>query len=140
MNLRSSTLPVAMTSVLMLVGGLIHQAGAWIQKDVTIEKNDDTAAIECSGNSVVVRGDDNKLTIKGECNRLTVSGDDNVISATTAQEVEVTGSDNTITVGTVGRISTTGDDNKIKWTRGVSGKAPVVSLKGNDNKIDQAGK
>ena len=140
MNRRSAILFIAMICVLLFVGSLVHQAGAWVQKDIAFARNDEKAAIDCSGSTVSVRGDDNTLTLKGECNKLDVSGDDNVIIATTIKDLDVSGSDNTITVDTVSKISASGDDNTIKWTRGAAGKAPDISLKGKDNKISQAGK
>jgi hypothetical protein len=140
MNRRSASLFVGMICVLLFVGGLVHQAAAWVQKDVTVTKNDEKATIDCNGGTVSVRGDDNILTIKGECNKVAVSGDDNVISATTIKDLDVSGSDNTITVDTVSKISASGDDNTIKWAKGAAGKAPDISLKGKDNKISQTGK
>ena len=139
MKLHSASTFVALMG-LVFVCSLVQQAGAWGQKDVTLEKDDETATLDCNGTTVSVRGDDNRLTIRGECNKLAVSGDDNVISATNVKEVDVSGSDNTINVEIVGKISTSGDDNTIRWTRGVSGRAPEISQKGEDNKISQAGK
>ena len=134
---RSASLLVAVMCAVLFVGSLVRQADAWVQKDITLTNDDETAAIDCNGSTVSVGGDDNHLTIKGDCSKLKVSGDDNVIDAGSVKEIDVSGSDNTISVDTVAKISASGDDNTIRWTRGAAGKAPQISLKGKDNKINQ---
>lgn len=141
MNLRSARFVVSTFCVLLIAANLSSRASGSSQgKDVTITKDDEIASIDCNGSTVTVGGDDNKLTLKGECSKLIVSGDDNVINAAAVKEIEVSGSDNVLTVETVAKISTTGDDNTIAWKSGVAGKAPEISLKGQDNKVAQAGK
>ena len=135
MKTRSAWLIVV--AVIVCAGSLPYLGGQ--VKDVTIDKDDQTTTIDCKATAVTISGDDNRVTITGDCFRLTVSGDDNVVNAMTVTTLAVSGSDNTVSVDTVASVTATGDDNKITWKKGVSGKRPEVSDKGDDNEIKEGG-
>jgi hypothetical protein len=140
MNLRSARLIFAGLCTLVLAITLFQQARASARvKDFSVTKDDQTATFDCMGDTVTIRGNDNNITVKGDCSKLTVSGDDNNVNAASVREVQVSGDDNNIVVETVAKISAVGDDNNITWGRGVGGKPPEISSKGQDNKIRQTG-
>lgn len=139
MSLRSARFVFAILGVLILAALWSHQANAWGRfKDVTITKDDQTATLDCDGSVVTVRGKDNKLTINGECKKVAVSGDDNTITIKATKDLEISGNDNNITVDAVDKIVVPGDDNNIIWKTGARGTAPLISSKGNGNKIKHA--
>ena len=110
-------------------------------KNVTIDKNDQTPTIACTGNAVTVTSDDNNITLTGECSKLTVKGKDNNVTAEAIKEVVVSGTDVNVIVAKVGSIKVTGDDVNVVWANGIDGKPPKISqTKGNDIKIVQNGK
>ena len=110
-------------------------------KNVKIDKNDQTAVIECTGNAVTVTSDDNKITLKGECSKLTVKGKDININAATVKEVVVSGTDVNLTVANVAAIKVTGNDVNVLWGSGIGGKMPKISVKkGNDINVVHIGK
>ncbi|HET9215808.1 MAG TPA: DUF3060 domain-containing protein [Terriglobia bacterium] len=136
MNLRSAWL-IVVASVILCAGSLSYPGGQ--VKDVTIDRDDQTTTIECKATAVSISGDDNKVTVTGDCFRLTVSGDDNEVNAMTVTTLAVSGSDNTVSVDTVASVAASGSDNKITWKKGVGGKRPEVSDKGEDNEIKEGG-
>jgi Protein of unknown function (DUF3060) len=141
MSLRrlSALIMVMALCALGFASPLPRQSAARVDaKAITFDKDDQTTTIDCKESAISIKGDDNHLTITGRCSKLTVDGDDNVIQAAAVIELAVSGDDNTINVETVGKIDTSGDDNKVTWTKGVGGKAPVISNTGDDNATRQA--
>src|SRR5262245_8748806 len=138
MNHRFARFSLAMISIIALAGFLVHRANArGLPKDITVDKSDQTTTIACNRDSIHDKSDHKQMTLPGECTKLDVSGDDNVINAATVIELEVSGDDNNITLDAAAKIKADGDDNNITWKKGVGGKAPDISSKGDDNKIKQ---
>ena len=141
MNLRSARLTVALLSVFALAGTMFLQTSAsGAARDVTIDKNEQNATIECKSDAVTIKGERNKLTLTGDCTKVTVDGHDNVLTASRVKELDVPGHDNSIIVDLVGKISASGDKNNIVWKNGLEGKAPEIAGKGDNNKITQGGR
>jgi Protein of unknown function (DUF3060) len=140
MDLRTARFVFGILGVFLVAALLNNPASARVKaKDVTITKDNQTATLDCDGSTVTVRGHDNKLTIKGECKKVAVSGDDNNLSISIVKDLEVSGDDNNISVDSIEKIIIGGDDNNVLWKTGPKGNAPLISSKGNDNKIRHVG-
>ena len=70
---------------------------------------------------VMINGDDNVLTIKGACQRIMVNGERNDITTDAAAEFLLNG-----------------NSNKIKYSRFINAKQPLISDNGDTNSIEHA--
>ena len=134
----------------LLIGLLVSgAAAAQTQGSQTIQENNRTYRIACSGTDDVIsiRGHGNVVTLTGVCENLVIYGSGNTVTAVTLKDIWLRGNDNVVTASQqtqAPRISNTGEDNRYSVGPAVlgltSGSASADRADDSDDEDDRDGK
>jgi hypothetical protein len=98
-----------------------------------------TVSHDCgNGGKVEIEISSSRITLTGNCSKVELRGSKNTIAIASVGELWVGGTENRGSVDAADVITTAGNRNVLTYRRGVTLRAPRLSLLGKDNSVTQA--